>query len=251
MVVFAACDHSPATSRDGSADAGNLPIDASLVDAAVPNLSWTWTFGGSPTCPTGVDRVLIYTAQWNEDTIDFRNPPDPPTTIPCSAGGGGVVVADGFDYDSWIVILTSDDRVFAVTGPIHVDVGNTATTDVTLPRGWVYVAWSLFGQHSQTTLACTDVPSLTGSGGGAIELFAGSGVQSTPLDVEPCSAAGTYLAMPPGTYDFTLRAVYSQEYLPASGFDAYAIGQATFAAQTIIANGTLDLGTQQLALTSY
>jgi hypothetical protein len=249
-VLFAACDRSPATSRDGSADASTT-IDAATIDAPTPNLSWTWTFGGSPTCPTGVDRVLIYTAEWNEDSIDFRNPPDPPTTFPCSAGGGGVVVADGFDYDSWLEILTSDDRVFAVTGATHVDQGSTATTDVALPRGYVYVAWSLFGMHSQTTLACTDVPSLTGSGGGAIELFAGSGVQSTPLDVEPCSMGGTYFALPPGGYDLTLRAVYSQEYFPASGFDAYTIGSTTFPGQTITANGTLDLGTQQLTLTTY
>jgi hypothetical protein len=57
--------------------------------------------------------------------------------------------------------------------------------------------------------------------------------------------------MPPGTYDLTLRAVYSQEYLPASGFDAYTIGSTTFPSQTITADGTLDLGSQQLTLTGY
>jgi hypothetical protein len=251
-VLFAACGQSPAESRDNG-DAGTATSDApgTGIDAPVPNLSWTWTFNGQTACPTGVDRVQIYTAQWDEDGIDFRDPPGAPTTFPCEAGGGGVFVADGFDYDSWIVILTSDNRVYAVTGAAHVDINSSATTDVQVPRGWVYIAWSLFGEHSQTTLACTDVPSLDGSGAGAVELFAGPGAQATPLDVQPCSVGGTYLALPAGTYDLTLRAVYSQSYLPANGFDAYTIGSAAFPAQAVTADGTLDLGTQQLPLTQY
>ena len=57
--------------------------------------------------------------------------------------------------------------------------------------------------------------------------------------------------MPPGTYDLTLRAVYSQRYLPANGPDAYSLGGTTLAAQTITADATLELGTQQLPLTQY
>jgi len=249
-VVVGGCYHTADTSRDG-ADASPPAIDAPLADATPPNLDWTWTFGGAATCPTGVDRVEIFTAQWNTDNVDYRQEPSPPTTVPCSAGGGGVAVPDGFDYDSWIVALTTDDRVFAVTGPAHVDLGTTASADVALPRGWVHVAWTLYGQHSQGNLACGDVPSLTGSGAGVLQLFAGSAAQTTPIDATPCSAGETWLAMPAGSYDLTLRAVYSQMYLPANGPDAYTLGGTTLTGQTITANETLELGSQQVPLTQY
>jgi hypothetical protein len=250
--AVAGCYHASDSSRD-SADAppAGSGIDAPLGDAAATNLDWTWTFGGAATCPSGVDRVEIFTAQWNTDNIDYREEPSAPTTFPCSAGGGGVLVPDGFNYDSWIAVLTTDDHVFAVTGPGHVDLGTTATTDVSLPRGWVHVAWSLYGQHSQSGLACTDVQSLAGSGKGVIDLYAGSAVQTTPMDAEPCSANETWLAMPAGSYDLTLRAVYSQEYLPVNGPDAYLLGETTLAGQTIAADETLELGSQQLPLTQY
>ena len=243
------CYHAQDTGRtDG--DAAPVP-DAPAPDAGPTNLTWTWTFGGATTCPADVDRVRIYTAQWNTDNVDFREPPSAPATFPCAAGTGGVLVADGFDYDSWIEVLTTDGRTFAVTGPTHVDVGASASTDVALPRGWIHAGWTLFGQHSQTALACTDVPSLTGTGAGAIELFAGAAGPTTAADDSPCAAGDTWLAVPPGTYDLTLRAVYSRSYLPASGPDAYTLGGAAFAAQTVAADATLDLGTQQLPLTTY
>ncbi|HEY3806189.1 MAG TPA: hypothetical protein VGL61_26480 [Kofleriaceae bacterium] len=251
-VVVAGCYHAADTSRDGAdAPAAGSGIDAALGDAPMTNLDWTWTFGGAATCPSGVDRVEIFTAQWNTDSIDYRQEPTAPTTFPCAAGGGAVVVPDGFDYDSWIVVLTTDDRVYAVTGPGHVDLGTTATADVALPRGWVHVAWSLYGQHSQGALACTDVPSLTGSGTGVIDLFSGSAAQTTPMDAAPCGANDTWLAMPAGSYDLTLRAVYSQKYLPANGPDAFLLGETTLADQTVTADQTLELGSQQLPLTQY
>ena len=249
-LVAAAC-HGGSDAGRSDADAP-ISIDAApMPDAGPTNLTWSWTFGGTATCPTGVDRVQIYTAQWDTDGPDFREEPSAPTTFPCSGGSGGVLVADGFAYDSWIVVLTSDGRIFAVTGPSHVDVGSSASTDVALPRGWVHVAWTLFGQTSQTALACSDVPSLNGSGNGVVELFSGAAAQTTPTDASDCMSGETWLAMPPGTYDLTLRAVYSQSYLPANGPDAYSLGETTFAAQTITADQTLELGTQQLPLTQY
>jgi hypothetical protein len=248
-VVAAGCYHAPDSGR-ADVDAP-IAADAATADAGPTNLTWTWTFGGSATCPAGVDRVQIYTAQWDTDGIDVREEPSAPTTFPCSAGTGGVLVADDSDYDSWIVVLTSDDRIYAVTGPSHVDVGSTASTDVALPRGWVHVAWTLFGEHAQATLACSDIPSLNGSGTGVIQLFAGVDAQTTPTDAATCTSGETWLAMPPGTYDLTLRAVYSQSYVPATGPDASSLGETTFAAQTITADQTLELGTQQLLLTPY
>lgn len=249
VLAAAGCYHAPATAR-GDADAGP-DAPGAAVDAGPTNLTWTWTFGGANACPTGVDRVEIVTAQWDTSGIDFRQEPSAPVTFPCAAGTGGVLVPDGFDYDSWLVILTSDDRVFDVTGPGHVDLGTTASHDVVLPRGYVHVAWSLFGQTSQTPQQCSDVPSLADGGLGRVELFTGTAVQTTPMDAASCTAGETSLALPAGTYDLSLRAVYSQGYLPANGPDAYLLGETTFAGQTIVADETLDLGTQQLPLTHY
>jgi hypothetical protein len=247
MLAAAGCYHAPETAR-GDADAGP---DAPMADAGPTNLAWSWTFGGAAACPTGVDRVQIETAQWDVSGINFRQEPAAPVTFPCSAGTGGVLVPDGFDYDSWLTVLTADGRVFDVTGPGHVDLGTTATHDVVLPRGYVHIAWSLFGQTSQTTLACSDVPSLTAGGLGRVQLFTGTAVQTTPMATTGCSAGELWYALPAGTYDLALRAVYSRSYLPANGPDAYLLGETTFAAQTIVAGQTLELGTQQLPLTHY
>lgn len=248
VVAGAACS-SPHAAR--SIDAPPAARDAAAPDASPTNLAWTWTFSDGGACPAGVDRVQIFTAQWTTDGVDVREPPSDPVTVPCAAGGGGVLVDDDFDYDSWLAVLTSDDRVYAVTGPTHVDVGSTASAVIDVPRGWVHVAWTLFGQTSQQALACSDVPSLDGAGGGAIELFPGASGQATATDTQPCSAGETWLALPPGGYDLTLRAVYAQNYTPAGGPDLYTLGTTTFAAQQVSADAVLDLGTQQLPLAQY
>ena len=151
---------------------GRLGIDAALRDAAAANLDWSMDVRRRRDLPdrrrsrrrstprSGTPTASI-TARSRPHRRRFRARPAPaaywsPTASTTTRG-------------------SSCSRPTTACSPSPAPATSTSaasqSADVALPRGWVHVAWTLFGQHSQSALACRDVPSLNGSGTGVVELF--------------------------------------------------------------------------------
>ena len=223
-------------------------------------VTWSWSFSDGGGCPDGVVKVNLYRAGYDEVPFVIRLEPTIQSTAPCNAGAGSFALANplgvrSHGHDTWIEFVTTDGRVFAKS-PVY----NTKTkvsayaAEIAVPRGWAHVAWTLFGAATQTALTCEDIPALRTmpKGDGAVLFYESNetDIVLSPTDT-PCTAPSAWLSMPAGTYDLSLAAFSSLEFLWNDPNNSKRMGKTTFAAQTITPGATLELGTVQLPLTDY
>ena len=223
-------------------------------------VTWSWSFSDGGGCPDEVVKVNLYRAGYDEVPFVIRLEPTIQASAPCTAFAGGFPLANplgvrSHGHDTWIEFVTADGRVFAKS-PVY----NTKTKvsaysfDVSVPRGWAHVAWTLVGAATQTPLTCEDVPALrtTPQGDGAVLFYESNetDIVLSPTDT-PCTAADAWLSLPAGTYDLSLAAFSSLEFLWNDPDNSKKLGKTTFAAQTIVPGQTLELGTATIPLTDY
>lgn len=225
-------------------------------------VAWAWTFSDGGPCPDGVTNVNVYRAGYDPTPFVYRLEPVIMTTAACSAGGAGFALENplgalGYGNDTWIELVTSDGRVFAKSHVVNTKTKNaTPSAVIEVPRGWVHVAWTLFGEATQMPLTCDDVPSLrTGTGDGAVLLYESieTDIVLAPTDTSCAEgqAKTMWLGLPAGTHDLSLGAFSSLEFVLNDPNNSMRLGKITFAGQTITPGATLELGTQRIGLVDY
>lgn len=227
----------------GDGGGGEVPVDD--WPGAV---TWTWTFSDGGGCPAGVTTVHAYLASYDRIPYAVRLAPARVATAPCDVGTASFRLANPTGVpphgrDTWLELVTDDGRVFA-----HSQVANTTTRDaypaavIEVPRGWVHAAWTLASATSQQPLACGDVPALAGDAGAVVLYVADpSDAVRTPA-ATACARGETWLALPAGTYDLSLGAFASLQYVLGEVPSSSLLGKATIAGQTVTPGATLELG---------
>ncbi len=236
------------------------PDDDDLPDSDWPGaVVWSWSFTGGAPCPEDVVTAKLYRGSYDVEAFAFRLEPALMTTAPCSGGAASFALANPFGvkrygHDTWLELVTADGRVFAKSQVESTKLGDASFAAVIeVPRGWVHVGWQLFGETTQTALACDDVSALRATTGDGAVLLYPSNETDIVLDATdtPCARGETWLALPAGTHDLTLGAFRSLEIIYNDPFNTKRLGKTMFPAQTITAGATLELGVQQLPLADY
>ena len=249
LVAFAGCgeDYPP-------------PDEDDLPDTTWPGaVTWSWSFSDGGTCPDDVVKANVYIASYDLESFVFRLEPRIMTTAACSTGAAVFALENPlgvkrYGHDTWVELVTADGRVFAKSEVVNTKLGDpNLATVIEVPRGWVHVGWQLFGASTQTPLTCDDVAPLRPAiGDGAVVLYPSieTDVVLAPTDT-PCARGETWLGLPAGTYDLSLGAFRTLEFLYNDQNNAMRLGKTTFPGQVVVANATLELGIQQLPLADY
>jgi hypothetical protein len=172
----------------------------------------------------------------------------------CAAGVAAFPLANPLGignrgHDTWLELTTADGRIFARSQLENTLAKNpTPTAVIEVPRGWAHVRWTLFGQTSQRALACDEVPVLT-----SMLLYeAAEADRVLQPSILSCAAGEMWLGLAPGTYDLALAGFTTLSFfvdeIPSN---TKLLGKHALPAQTIAADTTLELGTQQVTLPDY
>ena len=236
------------------------PDEDDLPDSTWPGaVVWSWSFSDGNPCPADVVTANLYRASYDVEAFVFRLEPQLMRTAACGAGVADFPLANPlgvkrYGHDTWLELVTADGRVFAKSDVVNTKLMNAnLATVIAVPRGWVHVGWQLFGETTQTQLACDDIAALRSTtGDGAVLLYPSNetDIVLAPTDT-PCTKGETWLGLPAGVHDLSLAAFSSLEFLYNDPNNSKRLGKTTFPAQTITAGATLELGVQQLPLTDY